>query len=511
MEQKSRSTLKNLLVVIGLSLACIGLGVLLSAKFQWTPPSNAEESFLKTGASGATLPGMGEASSPFVPVVNRVKPTVVTISTERKVGNVEEWDPFRFFEDSPFWEFFHRGPTEPKQQQPRSYRVPSSGSGIIIGKNGYILTNNHMVEDAVDVKVKLADGTEHKAKVVGADSETDVALIQIDATLDESQVAVIGNSDEIQIGDWAIAIGNPLGLDWTVTVGVISAKGRTNLPIQGGGPSFQDFIQTDASINFGNSGGPLCNIRGEVIGMNTAINPSGQGIGFAIPMNLATKVVEQLKASGKVSRGYLGMMPRELTPELREASGVSKDLKGVFVERVDKDTPAEKGGLEAGDIITEVDNKPVSDVTQFRMGVADHAPKSNISMRVLRDGKEKLLNFTLADRADYASRLGIKSPGEPEKEEEAWLGIRVEELTQSKADALKLEDSKGVLVTEVDPDGPTHNKLQVRDVIIKIDRMEINNLSDYRDAVKKLKGRTDAILFRLIRNGVRTFEAVEPE
>jgi serine protease Do len=228
-------------------------------------------------------------------------------------------------------------------------------------------------------------------------------------------------------------------------------------------------------------------------------------------MNLATKVVEQLKASGKVSRGYLGMMPRELTPELREASGVSKDLKGVFVERVDKDTPAEKGGLEAGDIITEVDNKPVSDVTQFRMGVADHAPKSNISMRVLRDGKEKLLNFTLADRADYASRLGIKSPGEPEKEEEAWLGIRVEELTQSKADALKLEDSKGVLVTEVDPDGPTHNKLQVRDVIIKIDRMEINNLSDYRDAVKKLKGRTDAILFRLIRNGVRTFEAVEPE
>ena len=509
MEQKSRSTLKNLLVVVGLSLACIGLGVLLSAKFQWTPSSNAEESFLKASSPSAALSGVAEGTSPFVPVVNRVKPTVVTISTERKVGNVEEYDPFRLFEDSPFWEFFHRERTEP--QKPRSYRVPSSGSGIIVSKSGYILTNNHMVEDAVDVKVKLADGTEHKAKVVGADSETDVALIQIDAELDESQVAVLGNSDEIQIGDWAIAIGNPLGLDWTVTVGVISAKGRTNLPIQGGGPSFQDFIQTDASINFGNSGGPLCNIRGEVIGMNTAINPSGQGIGFAIPMNLATKVVEQLKTSGKVSRGYLGMMPRELTPELREAVGVDKETQGIFVERVDTDTPAEKGGLVAGDIVTEVDGKAVQDVTQFRMGIADHAPNSKITMKVIRDDKEKLLSFTLADRADYASRLGIQTPGEPEKEEAAWLGIRVEELTPSKAQALKLEDTKGVVISEVDPDGPTHNKLRVGDVIVKIDRMEIKNLSDYREVVKKLEGRKEAILFRLIRNGVKTFEAVEPE
>ncbi len=509
MEQKSRSTLKNLLIVVGLSLACIGLGVLLSAKFQWTPSSNAEESLLKANSPSAALPGVAEGSSPFVPVVNRVKPTVVTISTERKVGNVEEWDPFRFFEDSPFWEFFHRERVEP--QKPRSYRVPSSGSGIIVSKSGYILTNNHMVEDAVEVKVKLADGTEQKAEIVGADSETDIALIRIDADLDDSQVAVLGNSDEIQIGDWAIAIGNPLGLDWTVTVGVISAKGRTNLPIQGGGPSFQDFIQTDASINFGNSGGPLCNIRGEVIGMNTAINPSGQGIGFAIPMNLATKVVEQLKSSGKVSRGYLGMMPRELTPELREAVGVNKDTQGIFVERVDTDTPAEKGGLEAGDIVIEVDGKPMHDVTQFRMDIADHAPKSKVTMKVIRDDKEKLLSFTLADRADYASRLGIQTPGEPEKEEEAWLGIRVEELTASKAEAMKLKDAEGVVITEVDPDGPTHNKLRVGDVIVKIGRMEIKDISDYREATKKLEGRKEAILFRLIRNGVKTFEAVEPE
>ncbi|MBM3325048.1 MAG: Do family serine endopeptidase, partial [Calditrichaeota bacterium] len=452
---------------------------------------------------------MTEGSSPFVGVANRVKPTVVNITAERKVGGVQMWDPFDFFENSPFWDFFHRPQERPKRE--RSFRVPSSGTGIIIGQDGYILTNNHMVQDAVEVRVKLANGGERKAEIIGTDPETDVALIRIDAKLEENQVAVLGNSDEIQIGDWAIAVGNPLGLDWTVTVGVISAKGRTNLPIQGGGPSYQDFIQTDASINFGNSGGPLCNIKGEVIGMNTAINPSGQGIGFAIPINLAMKVVDQLKTSGKVARGYLGMMPRELTPELREASGLDKDVEGIFVERVDPKTPAEEGGLEAGDIVTEVDGKPVKDVTQFRMDIADHAPKSKVALKVLRDGKEKVLNFTLANRGDYASRLGIQEPAKPEEEDEPFLGIRVEELTPSNARSLNLEEDKGVVITQVDPDGPSRNKLREGDVIIKIDRNEINNMSDYRKVVKNLKGRKEAILFRIIRNGVKTFEAVEPE
>ncbi|MFH1011755.1 MAG: trypsin-like peptidase domain-containing protein [bacterium] len=509
MEKHTRTTVKNLLIVIGLSLICVGIGVLLSAKFQWTPPLNAEEPWQKTGSLSAALPLVNEGSSPFVAVANRVKPTVVNITAERKVGGVEMWDPFNFFEDSPFWEFFHRGPDKPKS--PRSFRVPSSGTGIIIGREGYILTNNHMVQDAVEVRVKLVNGGERKAEIIGTDPETDVALIRIDAKLEENQVAFLGNSDEIQIGDWAIAVGNPLGLDWTVTVGVISAKGRTNLPIQGGGPSYQDFIQTDASINFGNSGGPLCNIKGEVIGMNTAINPSGQGIGFAIPINLAMKVVDQLKVSGKVARGYLGMMPRELTPELREASGVSKDVKGVFVERVDPKTPAEEGGLEAGDIVTEVDGKPVEDVTQFRMNIADHAPKSKVALRVLRAGKEKVLNFTLANRGDFASRLGIQEPAKPEEEEEPFLGIRVEELTQANARSLNLEEDRGVVITQVDPDGPSRNKLREGDVIVKIDRVEINNIDDYRQAVRTFKDRREAILFRLIRNGVKTFEAVEPE
>jgi serine protease Do len=510
MEHKSRTTLRNLVIVVALSLAFIGLGVVLSARLGWTPPTNAQESTQAVSPRAAATAAVGQETSPFVAVANRVKPTVVNITAERKVGGVEMWDPFHFFDDSPFWEFFHRDRRE-QQKQPTPRRVPSKGSGIIISRDGYVLTNNHMVEDAVQVLVKLDDGTEHKAKVIGTDPETDVALIQIDGDVKESQVAVLGNSDKIQIGDWAIAIGNPLGLNWTVTVGVISAKGRTNLPIQGGGPSYQDFIQTDASINFGNSGGPLCNIRGEVIGMNTAINPSGQGIGFAIPINLATKVIDQLKTAGRVSRGYLGMLPRELTPELKEATGVKPDTKGVFVERVDPDTPAEKGGLEAGDVIVKVDGKPIEDVTQFRMDIADHPPDSRITATVLRDGTEKVLKFALADRADYASRLGIKVPGEAKPEEEMWLGFRVEELTPSKAQAMKLDEVSGVLVSEVDPDGPAHNKLNAGDVIIKIDRIDIKNMDDYRAAVKKFKDRKEAILFRLIRNGVKTFEAIEPE
>ena len=512
MERTSRNTLKNLLIVIGLSMACVGLGVLLSAKLHWTAPSIAEEAVRSMTSQPTAIPAVVGGTSPFVAVADRVKPTVVNITTERKVGGTGTMDPFRMFEDSPFWEFFHRDQIDPKKRQkPRSFRVPSSGSGIIISRDGYILTNNHMVEDAEELTVKLSDGSEHKAEVIGADPETDVAVIRIDAEFNASQVAVLGNSDEIQIGDWAIAIGNPLGLDWTVTVGVISAKGRTNLPIQGGGPSYQDFIQTDASINFGNSGGPLCNIRGEVIGMNTAINPSGQGIGFAIPVNLATKVVEQLKSSGRVSRGYLGMLPRELTPELKEAIGVGKNTKGVFVERVDPGTPAKEGGLKDGDIVIEVDGKPVGEVTQFRMNIADHPPNSEVSLKVIRDGKDKLLNFTLADRAEFASKFGLNIPGAEEPEPEPWLGIRVEELTPVKAQAMNLEDAMGVLISDVDPDGPTRNKLRAGDVIIKIDKMAVTDMDDYVKAVGKLEGRKQAILFRLIRNGVKTFEAVEPE
>jgi S1-C subfamily serine protease len=320
-------------------------------------------------------------------------------------------------------------------------------------------------------------------------------------------VALPGNSDSLRVGDWAIAVGNPFGLDWTLTVGVISAKGRTNLSIAGGGPSYQDFIQTDASINFGNSGGPLCDIHGQVIGVNTAINPSGQGIGFAIPINMAMKVVDQLRDKGTVSRGYLGMLPRELTPELRSALGLPDAASGVFVERVDPHTPADEGGMKAGDVVTELDGAKITDVTKFRMLVADHKPGSRIAVNILRDGQPHELSFTLGDRSQLAALLGQEKE-EPAKE--SWMGIQVEPVTQDVARALQMDGAYGVIVTEVDPDGPAARKLQERDVIIEIDRKSVDNVADFKRIAAELKDGKKAVLFRLVRNGQKTFEAIEP-
>src|SRR5262249_13390358 len=262
-----------------------------------------------------------------------------------------------------FRRFF--GDDTPKRPQFR----PSSGSGFIIDTQGHVLTNNHVVRDADQITVTLNDKRQFKAKVVGTDPETDVAVVKIDAG--DLPTLPLGDSDDLRVGDWAIAIGNPLGeLRGSVTVGVISAQGRSNLNIFGGTPGFQDFIQTDASINFGNSGGPLCNIRGEAIGINTAINPSGQGIGFAIPINLPNAVADQLVAHGSVKGAQMGVMLAELTPDIAEGFGLDTQ-DGVLISNVMKDSPAEKAGLKRNDVIVEFDGKPVSDMQKFRIRVAD--------------------------------------------------------------------------------------------------------------------------------------------
>lgn len=487
------------MIVVG-----IAAGVLFTAQWNWTPATKAQTAAPPvnyTFASNAPyLTSNGQ--SPFVAVAERVAPTVVNIETDRKVTSTDPMEDF--FRDSPFWDFFHRNQQSPRR---REMRVPSSGSGIIISADGYILTNNHVVADADKMVVKTQSGREYKATVVGTDPETDVAVIKVDHYFAPNEVALVGNSDSIRMGDWAIAIGNPLGLDWTLTVGVISAKGRSNLSIAGGGPSYQDFIQTDASINYGNSGGPLCNIHGEVIGVNTAINPSGQGIGFAIPISMAMKVVDQLRDKGSVSRGYLGMLPRELTADLRSALSVPESVSGVFVERVDKNTPADDGGLKAGDVVTALDGTSIKDVPHFRMLVADHKPGSRVLARVLRDGATMDLFFTLGDRSQLASLMGRE---EQQPLEESWLGIKVEPITQEIARALELDDPYGVIVTEINPDGPAASKLQERDVIIEIDRKTVENLADYKRISSELKDSKKAVLFRIIRNGQKTFEAIEP-
>src|SRR5262245_60417739 len=367
------------LVAAGLVL---GLG--LSAGLDLPRPSRASDVALAAVSNSTPLP-----ESPFVSVVDKALPAVVFIDVTKKVGGDGDGsDEFmrRFF----------------GQPMPRQQRVPSSGSGFIIDAQGRILTNNHVVRDAESIKVTLNDGRTFKATTVGTDPATDVAVIKIDGS--KLPALPLGDSDKLRIGDWAIAIGNPLGdLRGSVTVGIISAQGRSNLNIFGGTPDYQDFIQTDASINFGNSGGPLCNIRGEAIGINTAINTSGQGIGFAIPINLAKHVAEQLVAHGTVKRAMMGVTLANMTPEIAEGFGLG-DQQGVIIQSVYKDSPADRAGQQRNDVIVELNGTPVTDRDKFRLKIADTPSGTKVKLGYLRDGKRRDADLTLVDRDDTLAR-----------------------------------------------------------------------------------------------------------
>ena len=512
MSPRMITTLRNVAITMLMAVFFIVVGILIASKMQWTKESAAEPTYTEAANQKEVLPGssptdwVNNGDSPFVAVAEKVKPQVVNITSEREVVDQFQW-PFELLPD-PFHDFFNRPNPQNPQQRERKFRVPSGGSGIIINRDGYILTNNHVVEDSKQITVKLEDQREVPAKIIGTDPETDLALIKIDTNIEPDQVAVLGNSSEVKIGEWAIAVGNPFGLGWTVTVGVVSALGRSNLLISGGGPSYQDFIQTDASINFGNSGGPLVNIRGEVIGINAAVNTQGQGIGFAIPINIAKQIVDQLREHGTVTRGYLGLVPAELTPAKKEALGMDPSMKGVFVDDVQPNTPAEKGGLKPGDVIVKLDGESIDDVDHFRFRVAEKTPGSNISMDVWRDGKERSFNFTLADRSEY---LASASQQSSKQEKEPWLGIYVDGLNSSQARQWNIQADKGVLVVDLSEDSPARDALQVRDVILQIGKTEINNLDDFHKVANELEGRKEAILFRVQRGDRTHFEAVNPE
>jgi serine protease Do len=409
-----------LLVLLGLF---IGLG--LSAGFNAPIATMAQRSTLGATMSNAPVP-----ESPFVGIVDKALPAVVFIDVRKKVGGQagdaqDEW----------FHRFFNESPRRPQ-------RVPSSGSGFIVDSQGHIVTNNHVVSNAQDITVTLNDKRTFKAQVVGTDSETDVAVIKIDGN--RLPVLPLGDSDRIRVGDWAIAIGNPLGqLRGSVTVGIISATGRSNLNIFGGTPDFQDFIQTDASINFGNSGGPLCNIRGEAIGINTAINPSGQGIGFAIPINLAKHVADQLVAHGEVKRAWLGVQLAELTPEMAEGFGVGVE-QGVVISSIIEGQPAQRAGLRRNDVIVEFDGQPVADLQKFRLKVADTPVGRRVPIVVLREGRRVTLSVTLGARDQAA----LASAGPATRQPATELGgIRVRELTTQERSEASVRN--GVLVLEV--------------------------------------------------------------
>jgi Do/DeqQ family serine protease len=385
-------------------------------------------------------------------------------------------------------------------------RIPSSGSGFIIDAGGYVLTNNHVVREASEITVTLSDNRKFKATVVGNDPGTDVAVIKISNGGDLPTVP-LGDSDEIRIGDWAIAIGNALGeLDGTLTVGVISAKGRSNLAIAGGAPSYQNFIQTDASINFGNSGGPLLNIRGEAIGINTAINPSGEGIGFAIPINLARNISNQLIATGKVTRGYLGILPQELTPELAESWGLM-GRKGVLVGSVSNDTPASKAGFRVKDVITEFDGKRVDDVQNFRLLVADTPVNKRVKVKVLREGSPRDLLVTLSERpSDDELRRAVETPT-------TWLGATVETITKDFAKEHGLTEAEGVIVVDVAPgSGADDAGLQRGDVIVEVNDEVVKNVFEYNAALEQARNKNPKkpVVLLIKRGDATQFIAVDP-
>jgi serine protease Do len=439
------------------------------------------------------------AESPFVAVAEKVIPAVVAINTTAEASDQDDrqfhpWgDPFGF-ED-----LF---PNDPRRQEGQRRMPGGSGSGFFMDERGYILTNNHVVRNASEVKVMLSDGTELEAKVIGQDPDTDVAVVKVENGSAAKKLPFLpfGDSDLIRPGDWAIACGNPFGqLQGSLTVGVISAKGRADLNIMGGTPVYQSFIQTDASINFGNSGGPLVNIHGEVIGMNTAINPAGQGIGFAIPINMVKSVAQELIEKGRVVRGYLGIYPQALTPELAEGLDIPS-AKGILIGRVVEKTPAEKSGLKRGDVVTKLNGETVTDVNDFRMRVADFPVGDPIKLEVLRDGKKRNVEVKLEERPSQ-EQLAESEGGEATDE---WAGLRVEDLGSERARRF-VEDPQetGVLVVAVEPGSPADDAgIQPGDIIKEIGNSTIRDPDDYNAAVKKFRGKK-AVAF-LLKRGNQT-------
>ncbi|MFH0882550.1 MAG: trypsin-like peptidase domain-containing protein [bacterium] len=416
--------------------------------------------------------------SPFVAVADRLKHSVVNITVKKEA----DFGGFAGFED------LFGGRSHPQ--------ITSGGSGVIIDSKGRVVTNHHVVEGGSEITVTLADGEERTASLIGADPETDLALLSI-GEVSADWVATLGNSDDIRIGDWAVAMGNPLGLDWTLTVGVISAKGRSDLLISGGGPVFQDFIQTDAAINFGNSGGPLANIHGEVIGINAAVNAAANGIGFAIPINLARDVIGQLLQGGVVRRGYLGMVPVDLDPLKKEALRLDETVTGVFVESVSEGTPADRGGLRGSDVIVAIDGRLVEDVQDFRMRVARHQPGETLNLTILRDGKRRELSFTLADRSEFvaSARPGVAGGAA------TWMGIAVAGMDSPQALRTNPDVESGVVVLEVDADSPAEGKLRTGDVITRVDGRDVRSVQDWQEVTSRLRGIDRAVLVMYFSQG----------
>lgn len=416
-------------------------------------------------------PTPASATPDFVALAQELKPAVVNISTAKTVRPRRPVmpgprSPQQDFFDEFFERFFQDNPQAQRQER-------SLGSGFVISADGYILTNDHVVEGADEIKVRLSDGRTFTAAVKGVDAKLDLALLKIDAG-DHLPVARLGDSGSLKVGEWVMAIGNPFGLEQTVTVGIVSAKGR----VIGAGP-YDDFIQTDASINPGNSGGPLFNTTGEVIGINTAIVASGQGIGFAIPINAAKSILTQLKETGQVTRGWLGVSVQGVTEELAESFGL-KDAKGALVAEVIKDSPADKAGIRRGDIILRFDGQDVDALNDLPRLVAATRVGKEVKLTVFRDGNTREIKVTVGKLQDGEAPAQATSTDQR-------LGLSVADITPEASRLYGLRGEQGALVTAVEPTGAAAAILRPGDLILEVNSSQIADASSFRKAVSKAR------------------------
>jgi len=486
---KQSRNIKLLVIVLIIAGAVAGLAYGMSS----VPKTGRVQS----AAMSVVAPGSPMVPGNFSELAEQVRAGVVNIRVSKKVNpaGFERFGGSPFGDRDPFEDFFGhfggRGRNAPDLKQ------QGIGSGFIMSKDGYILTNNHVVEDADEIKVKLASGNEFTGKIVGRDPKTDLALIKITGASD-LQPLKLGNSDDLKVGNWVVAVGSPFGLEQTVTAGIVSAKGR----VIGSGP-YDNFIQTDASINPGNSGGPLINLRGEVVGINTAIIASGQGIGFAIPINMAKEIAPQLQKRGHVTRGLLGVAIQDVTPDLAKSLGL-KESKGALVSQVVPGGPADKAGFEQGDVIVQFDGQTINASKDLPRIVAATPVGKTVMVKLLRDGKEVERQTKIGEMEEANAAAPAKSPVHPS------MGITVQNLTPQIAQELGLPKSTGVVVTEVVPDSPAAEAgIQTGDVIKSVNRKPVKTVDEFAALAGKAKASGNILL--LVQRGANSqFVAVTP-
>jgi len=463
-------TSRPALVGLALLVGTAGLGVAHERMSTNNPPASLK----------LAEPNEGPSRNSYAPVLKSVLPTVVNISSSKVVKARAESPE----EMMPFFRQFFGGEGEGDENfgmpQSRDHREKSLGSGVVVSPEGYILTNNHVVDGATDVRVTLSDKREFQARVVGTDPKTDIAVLKIEAN--SLSPITIGDSSKAEVGDTVLAIGDPFGVGETVTKGIVSATGRGNLGIE----DYEDFIQTDAPINPGNSGGALINDRGELIGINTAIITHGsggnQGIGFAVPSNLARTVLEEILKNGKVTRAYMGIFPQDITPAIAKAFG-EKDLRGVLVGDVSPNSPAQAAGLQRGDIILEVNGKPMTDSNQLRMTISMMQPGSETKLKVVHDGNQRELAIKLSELPTEQA----ENNNETGDQQKASAGVEVANLTPEISQQLNLPPTTtGVVVKSVSLSSPLADSgLRKGDVVQEVNHQPVKNVTDFYNAMHK--------------------------